>query len=65
MCLNLKILNSIRELTTMKSIMTNVNKYIAQNKYSEKLMNIIFKMIEPNEDLRFDFEDLAIELDKM
>jgi len=65
MCLNLKILNSIRELTTMKSIMTNINKYIAQNKYSEKLMNIIFKMIEPNEDLRFDFEDLAIELDKI
>ena len=65
MCLNLSILNTIRELTTMKSIMTHVSKYIAQNKYSEKLMNIIYKMIEPNEDLRLDFEDLAIELDKI
>ena len=33
-------------------------------KYSDKLMNIIYKMIEPNEDDRFDFEDLSMELKK-
>ena len=27
-------------------------------------MNLIYKMIEPNEDLRLDFEDLSMELDK-
>ena len=63
-CLNLKVLESIRELTTIRSVISSVNKYIMKNKYSDKLMNIIYKMIEPNEDDRFDFEDLSIELDK-
>ena len=63
-CLNLKVLETVRELTTMRSIITSINKYITKNKYSDKLMNIIYKMIEPNEDERFDFEDLSIELDK-
>ena len=63
-CLNLKVLEAVRELTTMRSIITSINKYIAKNKYSDKLMNLIYKMIDPNEDQRFDFEDLSIELDK-
>ena len=63
-CLNLKILETVRELTTMRSIITSINKYISKSKYSDKLMNIIYKMIEPNEDERFDFEDLSIELEK-
>ena len=63
-CLNLKVLETVRELTTMRSIITSINKYIMKNKYSDKLMNIIYKMIEPNEDERFDFEDLSIELNK-
>ena len=63
-CLNLKVLEAIRELTTMRNIKSNINKYIAKNKYSDKLMNLIYKMIDPNEDERFDFEDLSIELEK-
>ena len=63
-CLNLKVLETVRELTTMRSIITSINKYISKIKYSDKLMNIIYKMIEPNEDERFDFEDLSIELEK-
>ena len=62
-CLNLKVLESVRELTTMRSIISCVNKHII-NKYSDKLMDLIYKMIEPNEDLRLDFEDLSMELDK-
>ena len=62
LCLNLKALETVRELTTMRSIISNVNKYMTKNKYSEKLMNIIYKMIDPNEDERYDFEDLSIEL---
>ena len=62
-CLNLKILETLRELTTMRSIISSINKHI-MNKYSDKLMNIIYKMIEPNEDDRFDFEDLSMELKK-
>ena len=65
MCLNLKILEDVRDLTTMKSIIATINKYIDKNKYSEKLINIVYKMIDPNEDSRFDFEDLSIELEKL
>ena len=62
LCLNLKALETVRELTTMRSIISNINKYTIKNKYSDKLMNIIYKMIDPNEDERYDFEDLSIEL---
>ena len=62
-CLNLKVLETVRELTTMRSIIFNINKQII-NKYSDKLMNMIYKMIDPNEDHRYDFEDLSVELAK-
>ena len=62
MCLNLNILNDLRELTTMKSIINCINKYIMPNLFSNKLINLIYKMIEPNEDLRYDFEYLSNEL---
>ena len=65
MCLNLKVLEVVRELTTMKSIISNINKFIVKNKYSDKLINIVYKMIEPTEDLRYDFEDLSLELEKL
>ena len=63
-CLNLKVLESLRELTTMRSIKSCVNKYLVNHQYSDKFMNIIYKMIEPNEDQRLDFEDLLEELGK-
>ena len=62
MCLNLNILNDLRELTTMKSIINCINKYIMPNLFSNNLINLIYKMIEPNEDLRYDFEYLSNEL---
>jgi ribosomal protein S6 kinase alpha-5 len=62
-CLNLKVLEAVRELTTMRSIISTINKYIVKNKYSDKLMNLLYKMINPNESERLDFEDLSIELD--
>ena len=65
MCLNLKVLEEMRDLTSMKSIVSNINKFIAKNKYSDKLINIIYRMIDPIEDTRFDFEDLSIELEKL
>ena len=64
MCLNLKVLEVVRDLSTMKTIITNINKYIVKNKYSDKLINLIYKMIDPDEDSRFDFEDLSLELEK-
>ena len=63
-CLNLKVLQTVRELTTMRSIISSINKYIIKSKYSDKIMNLIYKMIDPNEIERFDFEDLSLELQK-
>lgn len=64
MCLNLNVLESLRELTTMRSIIACIDKHIVHHLYSDKLMNLIYKMIEPNEDQRIDFEDLMEELNK-
>jgi len=64
MCLNIKVLESLRELTTMRSIISCIDKHIVHHLYSDKLMNLIYKMIEPNEDQRIDFEDLLEELNK-
>ena len=65
MCLNLKVLEVVRDLSSMKTIITNINKYITKQNSSDKLINIIYKMIEPDEDSRYDFEDLNIELKKL
>ena len=64
MCLNLNALDALRELTTMKAIVNCINKFLIPNTFSQKLINLLYKMIEPNEDLRFDFEDLSNELTK-
>ena len=62
MCLNLNVLNSLRELTTMKSMINCINKFLIPNLYSKKLIDLVYNMIEPNEDLRYDFEDISNEL---
>ena len=63
-CLDLKILENIRELTTIKTVMNAVNKFHVKNRYSENLMKMLFKMIEPNENKRYDFEELNNDLNK-
>ena len=64
-CLNLKVLESVRELSTLKSVINIINKYNINNRYSEEFMKLIYGMIEPNEEIRFDFEDLYSELNKI
>ena len=64
MQLNLKIIENIREITNMKLIINSINKDMTKKKYSEKLMNIIFKMIEIDENKRYDFIELEKELNK-
>ena len=64
LCLNIKVLESLRELTTMRSIIACINKHIVHHLYSDKLMKLIYKMIETNEDQRIDFKDLMEELNK-
>ena len=63
-CLNLRVLENVRELNSIKEVINTLNEFTS-NKYSEKFMKIIYGMIEPNEKIRFDFEDLSKELDKI
>ena len=63
-CLNLKILEYIREMKSMNSIKNILNKFLDKNIYSEKLIQIIYRMIDLQEEKRFDFEELVTELTK-
>ena len=61
-CLNLKVLEYIREMNNMNNIKNIVNKFIDRNKYSDKLINIIYQMIDLDENKRFDFEEMEKQL---
>ena len=61
-CLNLKVLEYIREMKDMNSIKYILDIFLDKNRYSDKLIEIIFRMIEPQEDKRIDFEELEIKL---
>jgi len=61
-CLNLNVLEDIRELDSMKNIVNIVDKYFNRSLYSEKLYKLIFKMIEINENKRSSFKELDKEL---
>ena len=62
MQLNLKIIENIRELNNMKIIINSIYKDMGKKVYSDKLMKIIFKMIEIDENKRYDFGELEKEL---
>ena len=62
MGLNLKIIENIRELKNMKIIISSIHKDMPKKLYSDKLLKIIFKMIEVDENKRCDFIELEREL---
>ena len=62
MSLHIRVLEDIRELNDMKKIKNIINKFIDRNRYSNKLIEIIYGMIELEEDKRFDFEQLEKEI---
>ena len=64
-CLNLKVLEYIREMKSMNSVKDIINKFLDKNKYSDKLIRIIYEMVDLDEDKRFDFEQLEKELKKL
>ena len=61
-CLNLKVLEYIREMKDMNSIKYILNIFLDKNRYSDKLIEIIYKMIDLQEDKRIDFEELETKL---
>lgn len=56
-CLNLKVLEEIRELSSMNIIALAIRKYINKKLYSDNLVKIILKMIEIDETKRYQFHD--------
>ena len=58
------ITKSLKAVNKDNRIIACIDKHIVHHLYSDKLMNLIYKMIEPNEDQRIDFEDLMEELNK-
>ena len=49
--------DEIRELIDMNKIKIVLEKYLKE-RYSDKFINLLLKMLETNEDLRPDFEQL-------
>ena len=61
--LDIFILQKIRILNDNKDILNEIYKCINKNTYSNKFMNILSKMIDLNEEQRYDIEELYKEID--
>ena len=64
MCLDLKIIKCIREEISMNNIISIIKRFGLQDKYSDKFMNIVYKMIQIDENKRYDFLELNLEMNK-
>ena len=63
-CLNIRILENIREIDNMKTIKNIIAKFANKTKYSEKFLKMILKMIDIEENKRYDFNELNKELNE-
>ena len=64
MSLDIKLIASLREETSMFDVLSVMKRFGIENKFSEKFMNIIYKMIQTDEDKRCDFFELNEEINK-
>ena len=64
MSLELKLIKFIREKTKMNDVISIIQKFEIEDKYSYKFMNIIYKMIQIDENKRCDFIELYEEINK-
>ena len=62
-CLNIKVLEGIRELNNMGEITKIIDLYFNRKIYSNKLYNLVLGMIEIDESKRFNFEKIHNELE--
>ena len=62
MALDIKLIKKIREENSMDNIISIINKYGINKRYSEKFMNLIYKMIQIDENKRYDFVELNEEI---
>ena len=64
MSLDLRLIKCLREETSMIDVFAILKRFGIENKYSEKFMNIIYKMIQTDENKRCDFIELNEEINK-
>ena len=64
MNLNMKLIQSLREENNMKNVVNVVKRFGLDKKYSDKFMNIIYNMIQIDENKRWDFIELNEEVNK-
>ena len=62
MSLDIKLIKNIREKNSMGDVISIINKYEMNNRYSDKFMNLIYKMIQLDENKRYDFFELNEEI---
>ena len=63
-CLNIKVLEDIREINNMEDIIKIVNYYFNRKMYSNILLKLIIGMIHLDENKRYSFERIYNELKK-
>ena len=63
-CLNIKVLEDIREINNMEDIIKIVNYYFNRKLYSNILLKLIIGMIHLDENKRYSFERIYNELKK-
>ena len=64
MNLKMKIIQNLREENSMINVINIVKKFGLEGKYSDKFMNVIYKMIHVDENKRLDFIGLYDEINK-
>ena len=61
-CLNLDVIEDIREMNDMEEIVNNIDKYFKKDLYSNKLYKLIINMIEIDENKRYSFRQIYREI---
>jgi serine/threonine protein kinase len=64
MSLDLRLIKNLREKTLIDDVILIIKQFGLESKYSTKFMSIIYKMIQTDENKRFDFIELNAEINK-
>jgi serine/threonine protein kinase len=64
MSLDLRLIKNLREKTLIDDVILIIKHFGLESKYSTKFMSIIYKMIQTDENKRFDFIELNAEINK-
>ena len=64
MSLDIKLIKNIREESSMNDVILIINRYGLDKRYSKIFMEIIYKMIQTDENKRYDFFELSNDIIK-